>query len=401
MTMAETLLPAAENPFLDNDLARYLPAPKAETWRMSTVRPLKEAETAEIDRLQDIDIERILPVLQGDVLVMAGGKVTAGMGGVNEGLAASKTGGYAGVSYGYEADKRRRGELTPDKGTLPLAPLGQVADAWRGGEPDRVRVFCDKKCQLLHVVHVLPKRGAPISDLLDIEVADGGELTLIEHFVGLADSTAWMNAARHVRVATGGKLTHGVVQNLPFTALLTLTQGVMMADSADYSLQIIQNGACFARVESDIVCGAEVALDLQAVQHVKTGQTHDVTTRVRFNGPAPRASVTQRNLVEGGGLSVFQGKYHVAQAAQKTDAYMRCENLLLDDRAVVNQKPELEIYADDVKCSHGASTGGLSDEQLFYLKARGLPEEVARGLLVEAFMAAGRERMHDLMKEAT
>jgi Fe-S cluster assembly protein SufD len=83
--------------------------------------------------------------------------------------------------------------------------------------------------------------------------------------------------------------------------------------------------------------------------------------------------------------AVFNGKVHVYQNAQKTNAFQSNKNILLSDNATINTKPELEIYADDVKCSHGSTTGQFDEDALFYLRARGIGEQSARALLVEAF----------------
>ena len=84
---------------------------------------------------------------------------------------------------------------------------------------------------------------------------------------------------------------------------------------------------------------------------------------------------------------VFQGRIEVARAAQKTDGYQMSQALLLSDQAEIDTKPELEIFADDVKCSHGATVGALDPEQMFYLRSRGVPEPEARAMLVHAFLA--------------
>ena len=93
--------------------------------------------------------------------------------------------------------------------------------------------------------------------------------------------------------------------------------------------------------------------------------------------------------------AVFQGKIVVHPDAQKTDGHQLNRALLLSDTAEIDAKPELEIYADDVKCSHGATAGELADEALFYLRARGIPKEEARGLLIGAFLAEAMDEIPD------
>ncbi|NBV54577.1 MAG: SufD family Fe-S cluster assembly protein, partial [Proteobacteria bacterium] len=111
----------------------------------------------------------------------------------------------------------------------------------------------------------------------------------------------------------------------------------------------------------------------------------DTTLTTTHTGENNQTHIRNRNLLTGSAHAIFQGKFYVAQAAQKTNAYMHCHNLLLSDTARTSHKPELEIYADDVKCSHGAATGGLNPLQLFYLQARGLNPQAARALLVQGY----------------
>ena len=105
--------------------------------------------------------------------------------------------------------------------------------------------------------------------------------------------------------------------------------------------------------------------------------------RRRDARPAKRS----RNVLAGRSRGVFQGKIEVARDAQKTDGYQMNQALLLSPFAEVDAKPELEIFADDVKCSHGATVGELDAEQLFYLRSRGIPDAEARSILVRAFLA--------------
>jgi Fe-S cluster assembly protein SufD len=102
-----------------------------------------------------------------------------------------------------------------------------------------------------------------------------------------------------------------------------------------------------------------------------------------------------KNVLDGRARAVFQGRIEVARAAQKTDGYQMSQALLLSPEAEIDCKPELEIFADDVKCSHGATIGALDPEQLFYLRARGIPEAAARAMLVRAFLDEAIEGVAD------
>src|SRR5690606_7170587 len=119
------------------------------------------------------------------------------------------------------------------------------------------------------------------------------------------------------------------------------------------------------------------------------GQTQhgDFTSMIHHQAPNCISRQTVKNVLGGKSRGVFQGKIHVHQIAQKTDGYQMNQALLLSPQAEIDAKPELEIYADDVKCSHGATVGQLDENAMFYLRSRGIPAELARALLIEAFLA--------------
>ena len=130
--------------------------------------------------------------------------------------------------------------------------------------------------------------------------------------------------------------------------------------------------------------------------HVVAGDSHiDTTTEIQHATAHCASRETYRHVMDGNGRSVFQGKIFVAEGAQKTDGFQLNQSLMLSPTAEVNAKPELEIYADDVKCSHGATSGRLDAEALFYLRSRGLPAGEARALLVRAFIASAIDLISD------
>jgi Fe-S cluster assembly protein SufD len=127
-----------------------------------------------------------------------------------------------------------------------------------------------------------------------------------------------------------------------------------------------------------------------------TGSQHaDFTSVVRHAEPNGTSRQTVKNVLNGRSRGVFQGRIEVARHAQKTDGYQMNQALLLSPDAEIDSKPELEIFADDVKCSHGATVGELDAEQLFYLRSRGVPDSEARALLVRAFLAEALDLVTD------
>jgi Fe-S cluster assembly protein SufD len=154
----------------------------------------------------------------------------------------------------------------------------------------------------------------------------------------------------------------------------------------------------FARFE-----GAGAEGSLSGVSLLRGREHADTTLNVEHTAPGCKAIENFRYILDEEATGVFQGKINVAKDAQKTDARMLSRALLLTDNVAMNNKPELEIFADDVACGHGATCGGLSEDQLFYLQTRGLPHAEAEALLLEAFAAElvdeiGDERLVELFR---
>ena len=128
-------------------------------------------------------------------------------------------------------------------------------------------------------------------------------------------------------------------------------------------------------------------LDLSGVSRLRGGEHTDTTLCVAHNAGHCTSRETFRHIVDDEATGVFQGKIIVRPGAQKTDGKMMSKAVLLADSAVMHNKPELEIFADDVVCGHGATVGALDESQLFYAQARGIPRQQAEALLLEAFAA--------------
>ena len=120
------------------------------------------------------------------------------------------------------------------------------------------------------------------------------------------------------------------------------------------------------------------------------GKQHtDTTILIEHFAPHCDSKQSMRTVLDNQAHGVFQGKIHVHQPAQKTDGYQMSRALILSEGAEMDTKPELEIYADDVKCSHGSTTGQLDEEPLFYMRSRGIEKDAARALLIQSFIAEG------------
>jgi Fe-S cluster assembly protein SufD len=219
-----------------------------------------------------------------------------------------------------------------------------------------------------------------------IRLAHGARLVLLE--LSLGAGTYLHNPVIEVQVAEDAVLSHVRMQNEALSAFHLSTVYAEIAERGTYDSFGLNLGARIARTEAHVrLAGAKGIAHLNGAQLLGGTQHADFTTVVRHVAPSCTSRQTVKNVLAGRAQGVFQGRIEVARAAQKTDGYQMNQALLLSPDAEIDTKPELEIFADDVKCSHGATVGELDADQLFYLRSRGIPDAEARSMLVRAFLA--------------
>jgi Fe-S cluster assembly protein SufD len=219
-----------------------------------------------------------------------------------------------------------------------------------------------------------------------IRLAAGASLTVIEVFEG--QGAYLHNPVTEIVVGARATLTHIRLQNESTAAFHLATIYADIASHAAYHAFTLSTGGQIVRTEFHAhLHGQGGHAALNAAQLLRGTQHSDFTTVVSHDAPACTSRQTVKHVLAGHARGVFQGKIEVARAAQKTDGYQMNQALLLSPDAEIDCKPQLEIYADDVKCSHGATIGALDAEQLFYMASRGIHKEEARAMLVRAFLA--------------
>lgn len=220
-----------------------------------------------------------------------------------------------------------------------------------------------------------------------IDVAANIGVTIVEQFLPVGAGQVHTNAGLEINVAAGAKLTHIRVQDEGRDRTVISTTHARVARDATYDSVFLNLGAGLSRQEIWVELDeAGARATINGAQLLSGRQHMDTTVLIEHKAPHCSSSQIIRNVLDGEAVGVFQGKIHVHQVAQKTDGYQLCNTLMLSDRAQMNTKPELEIYADDVKCSHGTTTGKIDDAPLFYLRSRGIPEAEARRMMLTAFI---------------
>lgn len=222
-----------------------------------------------------------------------------------------------------------------------------------------------------------------------IIVENGAELELIEYYnySGEPKSRYFINIVNEIFVGRNAVLNHYKYQNDAFKATHIALNLVQVKEYGKYQNLCLQKGADLGRNEVVVNLKEEGAhADVSSAYKMFGWATIDTTTVINHLSPHTTSEQLVKGVVGGDARGVFQGKIHIAPDAQKTQGYQLHKSLLLSDSAEIDVKPELEIFADDVKCSHGAASGELDEEQLFYMQSRGIGEDEAKQMLIEAFL---------------
>ena len=193
--------------------------------------------------------------------------------------------------------------------------------------------------------------------------------------------------ATHIDVPTGETAHHHLLQDAADTDVAIHDYVIQIADGASCHFHILNSGGRLGRVTLDVTLGDGAHFELGGAIIGGGNQTLEIVTTVTHAKPNATSVQTIRSILGQTATGSYLGKIAVVRDAQKTDAAQSVKAMLLDRTATANAKPELEIYADDVKCAHGATVGELDKAALFYMASRGMEPAVAQTLLLRSFIA--------------
>ena len=227
--------------------------------------------------------------------------------------------------------------------------------------------------------------GTQVHAQVRLVLGEGARATLVERYA--VHGGAFLNVAIDARIGAGARLERCIVQTGDAAAALSSVAALALGARSSLVQSSLLTGARIARLETRLdFTGAEAKAEIGGGSLIASGRHGDATSHITHAAPGCITRQRHRAAVCDQGRAVFQGKFLVNRAGQKTDADMQANALLLHDGAEANHKPELEIYADDVACAHGSTAGALDESALFYLRQRGLSAAEARALLIEAFV---------------
>ncbi len=363
--------------------AQRFPTLKDEAWKYTDLKTLRETTFTPVPSAS-VDIrEHILPEAKGTRLVFVNGRFDAHSSNVSALPAGVRLLNLASAS---EAAKELGALATPEASDV-FANLNTARFL------DGAYLFVPKGVRVESPVHVLflgsaqqDKTTACALSRLLVVLEKGAEAHLVEEHAG--HGAFLNNAVAEIHVHEGASLGHERIQRQPVESFHIGSLHARIERNARYASRTVTLGAGISRQSPSVVLadeGAELNLDgLALLNGSQIADTHSFIDHTKPNGVSRQLHKT---IADDRSRAIFNGKIFVRPGAQATDAQQQSRNLLLSEQAQVDTKPELEIFADDVKCAHGATVGQLDPEELFYLQSRGLNLTDAQNLLTYGFAA--------------
>jgi Fe-S cluster assembly protein SufD len=263
----------------------------------------------------------------------------------------------------------------------------------------------------LHVLSLVVATGEPsiVAPRVVIHVGEGAQCRVIEDYAGLGSGTTLTTAITNVILDSAAVVDHVKLQRESSSAFHVASLQAQLGRASTFASRALTFGGRIVRNDITALLAGEGAECTLNGLYVATGRRLvDTHTTIDHAQPHCPSHEVYKGILAGHAHAVFNGKIIVRPQAQKTNAKQTNKALLLSDEAQVNTKPQLEIFADDVKCTHGAAIGQLDEDALFYLRARGVAEADARHMLIEAFageiidgitVPGVRDRAHALLEE--
>ncbi|MCR9255513.1 MAG: Fe-S cluster assembly protein SufD [Alphaproteobacteria bacterium] len=358
--------------------ATGLPTARTEAWKFTSAAPLIKANAAPVVTSADPE------TLPANALAVDCPTVVLVDGAISETLSTLDNLPKGLTVRSASAGDAGLGDLLPLEG-FPFAALNTASFR----DAVMIEVAAGQTVETpVHIVSLSTHAKVPqISHpRICIKVGKGAIAAVAESHIG-EGGVSFANVAVEVDVADDAVLTHVKLQDESRDGFHTAMTASKVGEKATYENVVIQMGASLARNEiRHTIAGSHSESRLLGA-YLGDGDQHlDNTTFVDHAVADTELDEVYKGVLAGKARGVFQGKILVRPDSQRTDGNQMSRALLLSDKAEANLKPELEIYADDVKCSHGATVGELEEDQLFYLQARGLSRPAARALLVDAFV---------------
>ena len=368
-----------------------VPGPKTEAWKYTSLNQIAKTPFIPASTADDVDVPLLpvtVPLLDGALkIVFVNGVYRSDLSDKLEDLG-------AGITLSPFADvlKSSPGSLKDVLGAV-MEPAQSFTAAMNTGFMEQGTVLhlsngakLEQPIQILSIGASGSSPGA-FHPRFEIVLEEGAQATVVECHVGLPGQAYLSNAATEIILGERAALRHYTIVSEDSDAFHLGRTAVSVEQNAQYESFVLSLGGHLVRREVQVrLEGDGAATTVDGAYGLSGNQHSDVFSEILQVAPDTESKQTVKGVLGGDSRGVFQGRIHVARTAQRTDGRQLHKALLLNRGPEVDCKPELEIYADDVQCAHGATTGEMNPEHIFYLLSRGIDEKTARALLVEGFL---------------
>ncbi len=368
-----------------------LPGPKVEEWKYSNLNILKSGQYQFLNESssQDLQIDNLcdkefLKDIKGAKVVFCNGYYHQSLSNISAepGITLVNLNEYIKVG---PKDAQRLIHQKKSKSSLNALNAALMSDGVVLIVEQDVKL--SEPIQIIHINTEMATAKA-LRNRHYIQIEKNASAQIIESYIGVDGVDCWSHTVSEINVADGASLEIYQFQNEGNATIHTNEAIIDLGEGTTFKHCSLNIGGRLSRTEiKPTLKGINSKIELRGAFLSRDGNSHDVFTHIKHMVEQCDSEQNYRGVLAKGGKSAFQGKVYVAKDAQLTNANQSNKNLILERGAEANSKPELLIYADDVKCSHGATVGELDQEALFYLKTRGLDQAAAKALLVEAFIA--------------
>ncbi|WP_026952103.1 Fe-S cluster assembly protein SufD [Algoriphagus mannitolivorans] len=374
----------------ENLEAQGLPALKAEEYKFTPITKKLESSILSFSPALPITVtpemvqSAIFEGFQGDVLVFSNGKYLPELSSKIEGVEVDFISAKENTALGSIAK--------PEKDAFAALNLASFQDGIFISVPKKSQI--EKPILLLSFCQA--NEGQVIQPRVWIESGDFAEATFMDMTVSLGEQSYFVNKVVEIKGGINSQINYYRIQNEGKNAIeVSNIETDILKDARFTSVNLSLSGDMVRNNLSLNLLGSNSEGNMYGI-YMLNGKTHvDNHTNVDHTIPHAESNELYKGILADQSRGVFNGKIFVRQDAQKTNAFQQNNNILLSEDAIVNTKPQLEIWADDVKCSHGCTVGQLDEEALFYLQARGIDKVSAKGLLLYAFAGEVLEKIED------
>lgn len=366
--------------------ASGLPTQKTEAWKYTSLNAMRKVDWSgpSADGADFAQVQAAIPALDAYTVVLLNGRfdpVLSDLAGLPKGVRV--------LPMPEAMSDTAVSDILASLVPLNTAPMAALNTAHLD---DGVLVRVDEGKALdkpLHIISVGYSAAAPTAfhPRILIQLGEAAEATIVESHIGLDSAPTLSNTVVEADLAPSARLGHYKLQDQAAESFDISTTAIHCGDKSIYDGFTLSLGKGTMRNDVRLTLDGERVEGRLNGAYLGYGASHvDNTTFIDHAKPNSTSREVFKGVLAETSRGVFQGKILVRPDAQNTDGHQLNKSLLLSDKAEADSKPELEIYADDVRCSHGATIGALDDQQLFYLRARGIDAATARAMLVQAFL---------------